>query len=308
MSVFRKISLCVLFLTAVFILAAETHVVVKGETFYSISRSYGITVDDLLKANNLEQGAVLKVGQKLTVPGKDVEEPAAEAPESYTVAKGDTLYSISRKSGSTVDAVRTLNGFTEDSVLKVGQVIKLPAGSLKTMASSAAEPAAQTKITASTPSVTSTTKTMSATSASSAGASVTLTMQSDPRTYEAGKKGDTSLVWPVKASEVVYITGKISGVALTAAKNESVNAIHKGTVMYSGVYRGFGKVVFVQDDKGFIYVYAGLDSVTVSKGDDVGYGTKIGVTGTDALSGKSQINLMVYDNGKIIDPAKAPRG
>lgn len=305
MSVARKISVCVLLLAAVACCFAETHVVVKGETFYSISRSYGITVDELLQANNLEQGAVLKVGQKLTIPVKGAvdEKNASSEPETYTVAKGDTLYSIARKSGSTVDEVRALNGFTDATVLKVGQVIKLPAGSLSSMASSTGNSATST---AKTTTVTTTTTTITATA--SAGASITLSTQYDPRTYEAGKKGDTSLVWPVKASEVVYITGKISGVALTASKNEAVNAIHKGTVMYSGVYRGFGKVVFVQDDKGYIYVYAGLDSVAVSKGDDVAYGTKLGITGTDALSGKSQINLMVYDNGKIIDPANAPRG
>lgn len=307
MSVAKKISFCVLFLSAVFLLAAETHVVVKGETFYSISRSYGITVDELLKANNLETGAVLKVGQKLAIPGKDG--AGSGIVESYTIAKGDTFYSIARRSGSTVDEIRELNGFTDATVLKVGQVIKLPSGSLKSMASneSTATSSVTEKATASSSAKTVTTTT-TITASASAGAAITLSTQSDPRTYESGKKGDTSLVWPVKASEVVYITGKISGVALTAAKNEAVSAIHKGTVMYSGIYRGFGKVVFVQDDKGFIYVYAGLDSVDVSKGDDVAYGTKIGVTGTDALSGKSQINLMVYDNGKIIDPANAPRG
>lgn len=306
MSVARKISVCVLLLAAFVCCFAETHVVAKGETFYSISRSYGITVDELLAANNLEQGVVLKAGQKLVIPVKGAvqEEPAAET-ESYTVTKGDTLYSIARRSGSTVDEVRALNGFSEATVLKVGQVIKLPAGSNSSIAQAKSQ-ASSTTVTSTQTLTTTTTTTITATA--SAGAAISLSTQSDPRTYEAGKKGDTSLVWPVKASEVVYITGKISGVALTAAKNEAVNAIHKGTVMYSGIYRGFGKVVFVQDDKGFIYVYAGLDSVAVSKGDDVAYGTKIGVTGTDALSGKSQINLMVYDNGKIIDPANAPRG
>lgn len=307
MSVARKLSVCVLLLTACLCCFAETHVVVKGETFYSISRSYGITVDELLAANNLEQGSVLKIGQKLNIPVKGaVSDQAVSAEtENYTVTKGDTLYSIARKSGSTVDEVRALNGFNEATVLKIGQVIKLPAGSQQNMVSGTGTTTTATA-TATAGTVTTTTTTITATA--SAGASIALSTQYDPRTYEAGKKGDTSLVWPVKASEVVYITGKISGVALTSAKNEAVNAIHKGTVMYSGIYRGFGKVVFVQDEKGYIYVYAGLDSVSVSKGDDVAYGTKIGVAGTDALSGKSQINLMVYENGKIIDPAKAPRG
>lgn len=306
MSVARKISVCFLLLAAFVCCFAETHVVAKGETFYSISRSYGITVDELLAANNLEQGAILKAGQTLSIPVKgEVAEPGTSSePDIYTVVKGDTLYSIARKSGSTVDEVRALNGFTDATVLKVGQKIKLPSGSSNAIAQANSQTTSSTVTTQSYTTTTTTTITATA----SAGAAISLSTQSDPRTYEAGKKGDTSLVWPVKASEVVYITGKISGVALTAAKNESVNAIHKGIVMYSGIYRGFGKVVFVQDDKGFIYVYAGLDSVSVSKGDTVAYGTKIGVTGTDALSGKSQINLMVYDNGKIIDPANAPRG
>lgn len=48
--------------------AAETvHVVSKGDTLYSISRKYGLSVDDLLKQNGLQKGAVIHPGQSLKV-------------------------------------------------------------------------------------------------------------------------------------------------------------------------------------------------------------------------------------------------
>ena len=87
---------------------------------------------------------------------------------------------------------------------------------------------------------------------------------------------------------------------------------HGETIMdysiYDAIHSGFGKVVFVQASSGLIYVYCGLDSISVKVGDSVKCGDKLGVAGVDALTEKTQINLMVYQNGKVIDPAKAPRG
>ncbi len=46
---------------------ANHHVVKKGETLYSISRRYGLTVEQLRKINNLDKNSVIFIGQKLTV-------------------------------------------------------------------------------------------------------------------------------------------------------------------------------------------------------------------------------------------------
>ena len=55
-------------------------------------------------------------------------------------------------------------------------------------------------------------------------------------------------------------------------------------------------------------MYTGLKEIKVKKSDYVVFGDKLGTVGIDALSGKPQLTLMVYQNGKPIDPAKAPRG
>lgn len=47
--------------------AIKTHTVKAGETLYGISRKYGLSVDQLLKMNNLGKGAIIKPGQRLKV-------------------------------------------------------------------------------------------------------------------------------------------------------------------------------------------------------------------------------------------------
>ena len=129
----------------------------------------------------------------------------------------------------------------------------------------------------------------------------------DPRSYSE-KKGDPSLQWPVKNPEVTYMAGKVGGVCLSAKKNENVTAIHGGAVLYVGNYRGYGNVVIIVTDDGIKYIYAGLDSICVKKGDFVSFGESIGVAGIDSIKGTSMISLIVYQKTTPVDPASAPRG
>ena len=274
-----------------------SHIVEKGDTLYSLSKKYGVSVDDLRSANSIS-GSDLYAGQKLIIPAKKNDKRVTY--ESYTVKAGDTLYSIAKRSEITVDELRRLNSLDSSAVLKIGQNLKVPAQSGAAAQSGSAVQNAGASSSGLALSVPDT--------SSSARDNLSLIgSDKDPRAYSK-KNGDTSLVWPVKASEVVYVAGKISGVALTGAKNEHVTAIRSGTVMFSGIYRGFGQVVFVQSANGLIYVYTGLDTLAVTKGQKVNYGQQLGIIGSDPISGKSLINLMVFKNGSPMDPAKAPRG
>lgn len=287
--------LTILLTTTVSAAEAKKHTVQKGETFYSISKKYNLTVQELLDINGLTDKAVLKAGDTLVVEKKQAAQTAVTQnatassvtvkTEKYLVTKGDTLYSIARNHDTTVVELQKLNSLDNGAVLKVGQSILVPAKTAET------SQVAKNNTTSET-----------------TGSSVAKTTE-DPRSYDSKKKGDTTLVWPVKAQEVTYVTGKISGVSITASsKNEKVTAIRSGTVMSCSTYRGFGQVVFVQAASGHIYVYSGMDSVAVEQGQSVNYGDSLGTCGTDALSGKNSISLMVYQNGKVLDPAKAPRG
>ncbi|MCH5167056.1 MAG: LysM peptidoglycan-binding domain-containing protein [Erysipelotrichales bacterium] len=106
----------------------NTYTVVKGDTLYAIANKYKTTVDELKKLNNLTSNT-LSVGQVLKLPTSSTSEGASQT--TYTVVKGDTLYAIANKFGTTVDAIKSLNSLTSNN-LNIGQVLKIPGTSRTT--------------------------------------------------------------------------------------------------------------------------------------------------------------------------------
>ena len=96
------------------------YIVKKGDSLWSISRTYGITVDELKKLNNLTSN-LLSIGQILRIPSNNI----TTSNNTYTVTKGDSLWSISRKFNTTVDKLKSLNNLT-NNILSIGQVLKIP--------------------------------------------------------------------------------------------------------------------------------------------------------------------------------------
>jgi len=103
------------------------------------------------------------------------------------------------------------------------------------------------------------------------------------------------------------MTGKLQGVVITGTRSEPVLSLTRGTVLSAGPYRGFGRVVIVQTDGGYLYVYGGNETLSVREGDRVSPGTELGRLGIDAVSNQPQLFFMIYRNNIPIDPVTAPR-
>lgn len=101
---------------------ANYYVVKKGDSLWKIATSYGISVDELKKANNLTSNN-LDIGQLLFIPSEQKEETGIV----YVVKAGDSLWKIANSYGISVSELKSANNLTND-VLSIGQQLKIPSG------------------------------------------------------------------------------------------------------------------------------------------------------------------------------------
>lgn len=107
------------------LLPESTYIVKKGDSLYSIANKYNTTIDELKRINNLTSN-ILSIGQVLKLPSDKVSNIEKEENTiSYTVQKGDSLYSIARKYSTTIDKIKDLNNLTTN-LLSIGQVLLIP--------------------------------------------------------------------------------------------------------------------------------------------------------------------------------------
>ncbi len=147
--------------TPIFAQQTKQHEVKAGETLYSISRSYGLTVDQV-RAANPNLGEVILTGQKLNIPTTQAAQPTTAQPQQiiilpvnettkrteeqvptptslqvsdggtnvkmmYEVKKKETLYGISKQFGLTVDQLLAANPEIDpDKKLKKGAYLRIP--------------------------------------------------------------------------------------------------------------------------------------------------------------------------------------
>lgn len=98
---------------------ANTYTVKSGDSLWKIANEYGVTVDELKKANNLSSN-VLNIGQILKIPTKEV-----ESDNIYIVKSGDSLWKIANEYDVTVDELKKANNLTSN-VLSIGQKLVIP--------------------------------------------------------------------------------------------------------------------------------------------------------------------------------------
>ncbi|MBZ6526821.1 LysM peptidoglycan-binding domain-containing protein [Aerococcaceae bacterium DSM 111021] len=110
------------------------YVVKPGDYLYKIANRFGMTTEDLIEANNLVSNN-LQIGDVLFIPSDSAEDDDEdngneETPSEtyYTVQAGDYLYKIAQQFGTTVEAIKDVNGLTNNN-LQIGDVLLIPGGS-----------------------------------------------------------------------------------------------------------------------------------------------------------------------------------
>ncbi|MGB9791614.1 MAG: LysM peptidoglycan-binding domain-containing protein [Thermacetogeniaceae bacterium] len=102
------------------------YVIKPGDTFYSLARRFGTTVDALIAANPGVDPQNLQIGMTICIP-------VAPAPGAcpggftYVIKPGDTFFNLARRFGITVDALIAANPGVDPNNLQIGQTICIPA-------------------------------------------------------------------------------------------------------------------------------------------------------------------------------------
>jgi LysM repeat protein len=106
------------------------HTVADGDTLYSLSKTYGVSQEIIIRVNGMESADIV-LGTKVYVPcieGRVMQdnEGAEEATEGkHVVSAGETLYSLSRKYGMTEEQLLEMNGLKSHTDIKAGMTLKV---------------------------------------------------------------------------------------------------------------------------------------------------------------------------------------
>ena len=133
-------NILLLFLFSVFFCTANvnaqtasytSHTIVKGETLTALAQKYHTTVGELMRLNGMNAKSQLKIGEKVKIPvssSSAVQKTSVtktpvktKATKDSTVAthyvlKNETLYSISKQFGVTVEQLKEWNNLTDDNL------------------------------------------------------------------------------------------------------------------------------------------------------------------------------------------------
>lgn len=115
--------------------AAVLHVVQQGETLWAISMRYGTSVEALAAANQLVNPSLIRTGQQLSIPPSaplppptvtTTPPPPTTAPTLHVVQHGETLWAISIRYGTSVEALAAANQLADPRFIRTGQSLVIP--------------------------------------------------------------------------------------------------------------------------------------------------------------------------------------
>lgn len=274
------------------------HIVSPGETVYRISKMYGLEIIDLMEYNSLETFDI-QAGQRLLLtPSPEtvvrqtptVSRQPEETPESPTiepaapvtppatpvkdatremayhiVRQGETLWSISRQYGMTVQQLSEMNGLNSTAI-HVGQSLAIRGhGS------------------GSTPKV----------------------RPPEKKPVIAEDSGLYCPLKGRVTSEFGLRDGKPhKGIDISAPLGEPIYAALAGKVVYSGLQKGYGNLIIIEHPGAVMTVYAHNDANLVRQGDHVSKGQPIATVGNTGNSTGPHLHFEYRKQGRAINPRK----
>lgn len=268
------------------------HVVTPKETVYALSRLYGVPVRSLLVLNKLDPPYLLHTGQKVRIP----------AQRTHMVAQGETVYAISRRYDVSLAELVRLNEIGKPFTIVTGQTLLLPDEQRTAVATAAPETEAS----------------------GDADYAPDARQQQDeppppvkrvvlpPSTnipHPSELSGD-GFLWPLEGKVLSAFGPKgkglqNDGINILAPRGTPIMAAQNGVVAYRGnELRGFGNLILIKHDKGYMTAYAHASEILVERGAKVKRGQVIARVGNTGSVGDPQLHFEIRRGRKPVDPMR----
>lgn len=228
-------------------------------------------------------------------------------PGMIEVARGDSVYALSRRHGVGVREIIDANGLEAPFKLLVGQRLKIPQ-----LAPPSPPPPPQQLQQPTRPSVAASSLPAPAFPPPIASAQAsTLPLEPVPLARsepEPRPKAGKGFLWPLKGElvEGFGVTGKgqnNDGINISAQRGAYVRAAENGVVVYAGSeLKGFGNLLLVKHPDGWVSAYAHNEMLLVGRGDRVQRGQAIARVGASGHVKSPQLHFELRHNSKPIDP------
>ncbi len=101
------------------------YIVKKGDTLTSIARKFNTTVNQILNNNNIPNPNLIFVGQRLIIQKNIIEITNDTSHLLYRVRRGDTLYAISRRYGTSIANIVRLNKISNPNLIFPGELLRI---------------------------------------------------------------------------------------------------------------------------------------------------------------------------------------
>jgi len=302
------------------------YTVKAGDNLWNISQKYGVSVAVITDINNLRDKDFLSLGQKLEIPAigggvsksNQKQEPTII---TYTVVKGDNLWSISQRYDVKMNTIISTNNLKEISRLSIGQKLKLP---ITNMDIAKAEGYSQDTATEEiiyyvkkgeslwsisrdyNVKLESIIAANNITNASKISAGQQLRIPNVP----GARSNIGNFIWPVRGRVTSPYGMRVlngrkefhTGIDIGSPKGTNIVAAESGIVSYAGYMRGYGNVIILSHDGGYSTVYAHNSANLVKKGQYVKRGNIIGKVGSTGNATGPHLHFEVRLSGKSVNP------
>ncbi|MEX2453432.1 MAG: LysM peptidoglycan-binding domain-containing M23 family metallopeptidase [Rhodospirillaceae bacterium] len=292
----------------------------RGDSLYKIAERHDVPLRALIDANRIAPPYTIFPGQKLNLP----------LTGGHVVSQGETVYGISERYGVEPGALVRVNRLSPPYRLVPGQRLALPGGGATSVAggsgprtvataspapsapSAASRPPAgepaQTRPPSDASQPTSAPQQASAPppAASAPAETRTAARSIDPPPAQSG----SGFLWPLQGRVLSRFgtQGKglrNDGINIQANRGAPVRAVENGVVAYAGnELRGFGNLLLIKHEDGWISAYAHNDEVLVRTGERVRKGQVVSRVGSTGSVDSPQLHFELRRGNRAVDPER----